>query len=163
MMTRRAIVLGLALIILVGGKVKTLENAKLWRINHASAETYGLYADDSQRAEWLEVLKLTNDSRPVALLSECEGITVIAPGIFHPPDCSYLVPGHPVPAEIGRKAASIAASRMVVTTREPEWYAKWPELTAALDGCRPVKKSGMFWVLRRERPPSSLLGRETPP
>jgi hypothetical protein len=150
-------VLALALIVVVGSKVKMQDDARLWRTDRPSPETFGLWAPELQHAEWRQALKEIEGSTPVGLLAICEGAAVLAPNLFLPPDCSYLVEGHTVPAEVRRKAGTIARSSMIVCTAPPARYNAWPEIAAALDGCRLARESGMFWVLRRERPPSGSV------
>ncbi len=150
----RRLVLAVALIIVAGSKVKAQMNLDFWKINHPRPEMHGLWASDSQLAEWLRVVEVTRDFRPIALLATAEGATVLEPGMFLPADCSYLVEGHTLPAEVRRKADRIASASMVISTRDPDELGFWPEIVQALDGCRTVEKSGMFWILKRDRPPS---------
>jgi hypothetical protein len=120
-------------------------------------DTAGLWATRHERNEWRKVLALTEGSRP-ALLANIEGAALFYPR-FAPPVVSYLVPGHPVPVELRRKAEQLAAAPMVVRVRtgsDPAWggYERWPELAAALDGLELVWRGEIYEVFRRVRPPS---------
>jgi hypothetical protein len=147
----------LALMVLISDRSRFQDLRKCWVAESRSAETLGIWATDTERDEWRKVLALTEDSRPV-LLAGKEGITLLEPR-FEPPAVSYLVPGHPVPSELRRKADQLADAKVVVrvlTGWEPTWgrFERWPEISAALDGLVPVWTGREFAVLRRVRPPS---------
>lgn len=153
----------LALLVLAGGKVKFEMTARLWRTEKTSADTFGLWASDSERAEWRKVLELAKGHQPVVLLAECDGATLLTPGVFEPPAVSYLVPGHPVAPEITRKADQIIRAETVVVARasgDPGrgGYDAWPKIKAALDGMEVIWEGELFRVERRVRPARPLDG-----
>ncbi len=127
-----------------------------WRARAPSATTLGLWATAEDRREWARVLELSRGERPV-LLAECEGATLLFPQ-FTPPAAAYFVPGHPLPAEVHRKAAQLASAALIVKVgpKGDRRFARWPELMAAFDGCEPVWEGNLYQVYRRVRPPNSL-------
>jgi hypothetical protein len=149
----------LAVLVLVGGKVKLEMTARLWRTDRASAETLELWASPQEQAEWRKALELVRGRHPVVLLAGVEGAALLRPDVFESPVGSYFVPGHAVPAEIKRKAELVAGAEMIVTAR-PQGdpgrggYDSWPEIHKALDGCEVVWEGDLFLVERRIRPPS---------
>jgi hypothetical protein len=158
-----AVVAVLAVLVLVGSRVKFETTARLWRTDAPSAVTLGLWASPAERAEWSAVRALVRDHPPAALLARVDGLGVLLPGEFLRPEVAYLVPGHPVPAEIRRKADQVASAGLVVLVRprgDPSrgGYARWPEIAAALDGCQTVFDGDLFEVARRARPPAGLTG-----
>jgi hypothetical protein len=126
-----------------------------WRARAPSATTLGLWATAEDRREWARVLQLTRGDRPV-LLAECEGATLLFPQ-FAPPEASYVVPGHPLPAEVRRKATQLASALVIVKVgpRNDRRFERWPELMAALDGCEPVWEGNQYRVYHRVRPPEA--------
>jgi hypothetical protein len=160
----RALAVGLvAALTLVGGKVKFETTARLWRADTPSAGTFGLWASPAESEEWLTVLALCRTHGPAALLARVEGGAVLAPSVFEPPETAYLVPGHPVPSEITRKARQIDRAATVVRVRprgDPArgGYERWPEIAAALEGFETVWEGDLFEVARRRSNP----GRVTP-
>jgi hypothetical protein len=120
------------------------------------ATTLGLWASPEERREWARVLELTRGRRP-ALLADCEGATLLFPQ-FAPPMGAYFVPGHPLPAEVRRKARQLASAGWIVKggPRNDRRFERWPELTAALDGCEPAWQGIYYQVYRRVRPPGAV-------
>jgi hypothetical protein len=120
-----------------------------WKTRAPGATTRGLWATPDERREWTRVLDLTRGHRPV-LLTDCEGAALLFPQ-FAPPMAAYLVPGHPLPAEVRRKAAQLASARMIVKVGPPgdRRFERWPELAAALDGCEPLWQGSHYQVYRR--------------
>ena len=102
------------------------------------------------------MLELTRGGRPV-LLAECEGATLLFPQ-FAPPAAAYFVPGHPCrPRSAARPRSSPRPPLIVkVGPKGDRRFERWPELTAALDGCEPVWEGNLYQVYRRVRPPNSL-------
>jgi len=153
-----AVIAVLALLVLAGGKVKFEMTAKLWRTEHTDAETFHLNASGAERSEWRKVLDLAKDHHPVVLLAECDGATVLTPGVFEPPAGTYFVPGHPLPSEIRRKADQLAKAQTIVVARAGGdlgrgGYDSWPEIALALDGTEIIFEGNLFRVERRVRPP----------
>ena len=153
-----AVIAVIALLVLVGGKVKFQTTASLWRNERPSADTFGLWASDLERSEWRKVLALAENHFPVVLLAECDGAALLTPDIFEPPAGSYFVPGHPPPSEIRRKADQIAGAKTIVVARpkgDPGrgGYDAWPEIAAAFDGTEILFQGDLFRVERRVRPP----------
>jgi hypothetical protein len=122
-----------------------------WRARAPSATTLGLWAIREDQDEWARVLELTRGGRPV-LLAECEGAALLFPQ-FAPPMGAYFVPGHPVAAEVHRKADQLAAATLIVKVGPPgdRRFERWPELVAALDGCAPIWEGKLYQVYRRVR------------
>jgi hypothetical protein len=152
-----AAVVCLAALALVSDRSRYQDLRKVWIEDTHGPETHGLWATGRELDEWRRVLALTEGRRPV-LLAGKEGIGLLEPR-FAPPVGSYFVPGHPVPAEVLRKADQLAAAETVVRVRtgfEPGWgsFERWPEIAAALDGLETVWVGSEFEVLRRSRPPS---------
>ena len=148
------VVLGLALLIVLGSKVKFETAARLWTTDRAAAETFGLWATPTERADWIKVEELCRGETPVALLANVEGIALLAPSIFMPPATAYLVPGHPVPSEILRKAEQIARARTLVRVRPKGdplrgGYERWPEIAKALEDFETIWEGELFEVARR--------------
>lgn len=143
----------LAALLLVNDRSKLMQFAHEWRTASPSAETLGLWAAPDQRAEWLKVLELSRDERPV-LLAWIDGAVPLTPR-FAPPVAGYVWAGLPLPVEVHRKAEQIRSARLVVAVvhRDREQFAEWPELAAALDGCELVFDGATFRVYRRVRPP----------
>jgi hypothetical protein len=144
----------LAALVLYTDKAWVQALANDWRVRAPSATTLGLWATREDQYEWARVLKLTRGRQP-ALLAECEGATLLFPQ-FAPPMGAYFVPGHPVPAEVRRKADQLTSATLIVEVGPPgdRRFDRWPELTAALDGCEPVWEGKLYQVYRRVRPPS---------
>ena len=148
-----------AALVLIGSKVKFETTARLWRSDSSSVETLGLWAAPEERAEWNKVLELARGQGPVVLLAAVEGAALLTPTVFEPPAGAYFVPGHPMPAEVRRKAELLANARTIITARprgDPGrgGYDRWPEIAAALDGCEVVWEGDLFLVERRIRPPA---------
>jgi hypothetical protein len=61
-----------------------------------------------------------------------------------------------VPAEVHRKAAQLESATLIVKVGPPgdRRFERWPELTAALDGCAPLWEGHLYQVYRRTRKPS---------
>jgi hypothetical protein len=157
-----AVVAGLAVLVLVGSKVKVETAARLWRADAPSSSTLGLWAAPGERAEWETVRALLRGHGPAVLLARVDGLGALLPGEFARPEVAYLVPGHPVAAEVRRKADQIASAETIVRVRprgDPSrgGYERWPEIAAALDGCETVFSGDGFEVARRVRPPGSGL------
>jgi hypothetical protein len=154
---RHAVAIGiLALMVGFTDKAWVQALANDWRTRAPSATARCLCTTAEDRREWGQVLELTRDRRPV-LLADCEGATLLFPQ-FAPPMGTYFVPGHPVPAEIRRKAAQLASAGWIVKVGAPDdhKFERWPELAAALDGCEPVWQGGLYQVYRRIRPPAAV-------
>jgi hypothetical protein len=150
---RHALVIAaLAVMVLFTDRAWVQALAHDWRARAPSAVTLGLWATDDDQREWARVLELTRGGRPV-LLAECEGAALLFPG-FAPPTGAYLVPGHPVPAEVIRKADQLASASLIVKVGPPgdHRFDRWPALRAALDGCEPVWEGNLYQVYRRIRP-----------
>jgi hypothetical protein len=147
-------VAGLAVLVLITDKAWVQALADDWRARTPSATTARLWATPEDRREWARVLELTRGSRAV-LMAECEGATLLFPQ-FAPPAVAYLVPGHPLPVEVRRKAAQLAAASLIVKVgpRGDRRFDRWPELIAALDGCQPAWEGNLYQVYRRARPPA---------
>jgi hypothetical protein len=143
------VIAALAVLVFYTDKAWVQALAHDWSARAPSATTLGLWATREDRDEWARVLELTRGVRPV-LLAECEGATLLFPQ-FAPPTGAYFVPGHPLPAEIRRKAAQLAAGQWIVKVGRPgdRRFDRWPELTATLDGCDPVWEGTMYQVYRR--------------
>lgn len=147
----------LALLLLLSDRSRLQDVRKGWLEDTRGAETYHLWATCQERDEWRKVLGLTEKTRPV-LLAGKEGIGLLDTR-FAGPVGLYFVPGHPVPAEVGRKAAQLAVAETVVRVRsgfEPAWggFERWPEIAAAIRGLEPVWTGNEFEVLRRRTPVS---------
>ena len=126
-----------------------------WRSDVVSQDTLGLWATPAELAEWREVLRLV-DGRRAAFLANTDGAPALFPA-FAPPAGAYFVPGHPVAAELRRKADQIAGAEVVVRVRprsDPArgGFERWPEIADALDGCETVWEGDFFEVARRVRP-----------
>jgi hypothetical protein len=150
---RHAVVIGgIALLVLISDRAWLQALAGDWKSRTPSATTAGLWSTTTEQREWARVLELTRGNRPV-LLADCEGATLLFPQ-FAPPMGAYFVPGHPLPAEVRRKAAQLAGASLVVKVGGPgdRRFARWPELTAALDGCEPLWQGTLYQVYRRVRP-----------
>ena len=146
-------VLCLAALIVVGIKVKFETSARSWKEYRATVETFGLWATPSEREEWIKVEELCRGKTRASLLANVEGLAILNPSIFMPPTTSYLVPGHPLPAEIRRKANQIAAARMVVRVRSKGdplrgGYERWPEIAEALKNFETIWEGELFEVQR---------------
>jgi hypothetical protein len=150
-----------ALLTLVGSKVKLETTARLWRTDTPVGGTLGLWASPAEREEWLTVLRMCLEERggkPV-LLARVEGAAVLLPATFARPQTAYLVPGHPTGPELKRKADQIAAANLVVRVRprlDPArgGYERWPAIAQALEGFRPVWVGESFEVDRRGAGPA---------
>jgi hypothetical protein len=150
----------LAVLVLITDKAWVQAVAHDWKTRSPSPAMLGLWATPAEQQEWERVLALTRDQpQPPVLLARCEGAALLFPR-FAPPMGAYFVPGHPLPAEVRRKADELAAARLIVVVGSPDdrWFARWPELAAALDGCEPVWVGKEYEVCRRVRPP-----RRSPP
>jgi hypothetical protein len=151
---RHAVVVALlAVLVLWTDRAWVQAVAHDWKDRAPSAATLGLWATKVDQTEWARVLELTRGVRPV-LLAECEGATLLFPR-FAPPMGAYFVPGHPLPAEIHRKAAQLAAAQWIVKVGPPgnRRFDRWPELVTALGGCEPVWEGTMYQVYRRVSSP----------
>jgi len=147
-----AVIGGLAVLLLAADRAKVQEARHLWREESATAAMLGLWATEEERAGWAKVLELTRGRRP-ALMATVEGAALLYPG-FAPPMGAYFVPGHPLPAELHRKAEQLAAASMVVIGPMPLGsYRQWPELTAALAGHRLTWGDRNYRVYERIEPP----------
>jgi hypothetical protein len=152
----RKLAVGLvAVLTLVGSKVKFETTARLWRTDTPSAATFGLWASPAERDEWLTVLDLCLGHGPAALLARVEGGAALAPSVFERPETAYLVPGHPVPAEVTRKARQLARSATVVRVRprgDPArgGYERWPEIAETLRVFETAWEGEFFEVARRK-------------
>jgi hypothetical protein len=148
------VVAALAVLVLYTDKAWVQALAHDWSARAPSATTVGLWATREDRLEWAHVLELTRGERPV-LLADCEGATLLFPR-FAPPMGAYFVPGHPVPAEVRRKAAQLASAQWIVKVGPAgdRRFDRWPELGAARDGCTTVWEGNLYQVYRRARPPS---------
>jgi hypothetical protein len=154
---RHALVIAaLAAMVLITERAWVQALVQDWKTRAPSASTLGLWSPRPERQEWQKVLELTRGQHP-ALLAECEGATLLYPQ-FLPPMGAYFVPGHPVPAEVRRKAAQLASASLIVKVcpRGDRRFERWPELIAALDGCTPVWEGEHFQVYRRVRPPATM-------
>jgi hypothetical protein len=150
---RHALAIGvLAVLVLYTDKAWAQALARDWKARAPSPTTMGLWATPQERREWAHVLALTEGRRPV-LLADCEGATLLYPR-FAPPMGAYFVPGHPLPAEVRRKAAQLAAATTIVKVGPPgdRRFGRWPALAAALDGCEAVWEGKQYQVYRRNRP-----------
>jgi hypothetical protein len=153
---RHALVVAvLAALVLYTDKAWIQALAHDWRARAPSATTLGLWATREDRDEWARVLELTRRGQPV-LLADCEGATLLFPQ-FAPPVGAYFVPGHPLPAEIRRKAIQLASANLAVKIGPPgdRRFDRWPELIAALDGCVPIWEGKLYQVYRRVRGPGA--------
>jgi hypothetical protein len=151
---RHALVIGiLAVMVSFTAKAWVQALANDWKTRSPSALTLGLWSTPQERREWARVLELTRGRRPV-LLADCEGATLLFPH-FAPPTGAYFVPGHPLPAEVRRKAAQLASADWIVKVGPPadQRFRRWPELTAALDGCEIAWGGDQYQVYHRTRPP----------
>jgi hypothetical protein len=151
---RHALVVAvLAAMVLFTDKAWVQSVAHDWRARAPSKTTLGLWTTPEDQREWARVLDLTRGQRP-ALLAECEGAALLFPQ-FAPPTGAYFVPGHPVPAEVRRKASQLASAGLIVKVGPPgdRRFERWPELISALDGCEPIWEGNHYQVYRRVRPP----------
>jgi hypothetical protein len=152
----RTLAVGLvAALTLLGGKVKLETTARLWRTDTPTSSTFGLWASPAERDEWLTVLDLGLRHRPCALLARIEGASALAPAVFLRPETAYLVPGHPVPAEVTRKARQLALAETVVRVRprgDPArgGYERWPQIAEELRAFETVWEGEFFEVARRK-------------
>jgi hypothetical protein len=163
--SRHAAVVGLVvLLVVVGSKAKFETVARLWKTDSATAATLGLWASPAERDEWVAVRSLVHAHGPAAELARVDGLGVLLPEEFLRPEVAYLVPGHPVAAEVRRKADQLATAAVIVRARSQHdpargGYERWPEIAAALDGCETVFEGPNFEVARRARPPGSVASR----
>jgi hypothetical protein len=147
----------LAVLILFTCKAWVQSVADDWKTRSRSPVILGLWATPDEQREWARVLELTRDEpQPPVLLARCEGATLLFPR-FAPPVVAYLVPGHPLASEVRRKADQLASARLIVVVASPgdRWFARWPELAAALDGCEPVWEGKEYEVYRRTPAPAT--------
>jgi hypothetical protein len=152
-------VAAIAILVLITDKAWIQALMVDWRSRAPSATTLGLWASAEDRREWAHVLELIDGQRPV-LLAECEGATLLFPQ-FAPATGAYFVPGHPVAAEVRRKAAQLAAAGFIVKVGAPadRRFERWPDFTTALDGCTLLWKGDLYQVYQRGRPPRVQTGR----
>jgi hypothetical protein len=139
----------LAVLLLVNDRSKAMEIIRCWKTESPSAVTLNLWADAAVRDEWAQALELTRGERP-ALLATCDGAALLSSG-FAPPEVGYLVPGNPLPVEVQRKAAQLAAAPMIVLPLATDWpgFTLWPEIAAAFNGCELVMQGHFVRVYRR--------------
>lgn len=156
---RTAAVALVALLTLVGGKVKFETTARLWRTDTPIGATFALWASPAERDEWLTVLKMClleaarGEGKPV-LLARVEGAAVLVPSAFAAPQTAYLVPGHPTESELARKAEQIARAPLVVRVRprtDPSrgGYERWPALARELEHFTTFWEGDLFEIARR--------------
>jgi hypothetical protein len=148
----KAIVWGLALMLLNNDRSKAVEIGRRWKTDARSAVTFGLWASPRERAEWTQALELSR-GRPTALLAMCDGGALFTPGI-PPPVGAYFVPGNPVPIEVHRKVQQLEAAEVIISAYPPDWlgFEFWPELKAAFEGCERLEDGPTLWVYRRAAP-----------
>ena len=139
----------LAAMLLFSDKAHLQRLRQAWRDQRPNFITAGLWAGGRERADWIGVTSRLGPGR-VAFLAEEEGLTMLMPR-FGPPEGAYFVPGHPLPAEVNRKAKQVAEARRVVVVgpRGLENFARWPALTRAFDGLVLEWHRGEFWLYRR--------------
>jgi hypothetical protein len=127
-----------------------LPYALSWRTLAHSPETAGLWADSTERREWMEVRE-TIGGRKAVLFAQSDGAAVFVPE-FGPPAVFYLAPGQARPVELARKRAQIESAALVVEAAAPggRWPSDlFPELGRALGGCKRVFDGSLFRVYER--------------
>ena len=148
-----------AILTLVGSKVKFETTTRLWQTDTPVGGTLALWASPAERQEWLTVLVMCleeatkGEGKPV-LLARVEGAAVLVPSAFDRPETAYLVPGHALQPELDRKARQIARAPLVVRVRprsDPArgGYERWPAIARALEGFDTVWQGELFEVARR--------------
>ena len=152
------VVLALAALVVVGSKVKFETTARQWREDRATAETFGLWATPAERDEWMKVKELCRGEIAVGLLANVDGLPLLGPSRLLPPTTAYLVPGHPLPEEVQRKANQIWSVKVVIRVRPKGdplrgGYERWPEIAKALEDFETIWDGDLFEVSRRRGKP----------
>ena len=152
----RLVVWVLVVLLLVSDRSKAVDLLNRWKTEAPSPITLNLWANSQERAEWARALELTRGTRPV-LLAMSEGGALLIPG-FAPPVGGYFVPGNAVPAEVGRKAAQLAAASTIISAVPSNWpgFVFWPEVKAGLNGCELIMEGRYVRVYRRIAPASTI-------
>ncbi|MGE3820872.1 MAG: hypothetical protein AB7I30_15775, partial [Isosphaeraceae bacterium] len=153
----RSVAVGVvALLTLVGSKAKVEETVRLWRevVPAGQVGLAGVMATPGELAEWLKVKELAAERGPAALLARTEGAAALEPRLFLDPETLYLVPGHPTPSEIQRKADQIARANTVVRVRPKGdttrgGFERWPEIAEALKPFLTVWEGEFYEVAQR--------------
>jgi hypothetical protein len=112
-----AVALALVGLAMLAQRSTLLPYALSWRTLAHSPETAGLWADSTERREWMEVRE-TLGGRKAVLFAQSDGAAVFVPG-FGPPAVFYLAPGQARPVELARKRAQIESAALVVEAAAP--------------------------------------------
>lgn len=146
-----------ALLTLIGSKAKFEETARLWRVvgpADQSAGNLGPRASPIELAEWAKVKEFAAERGPAAFLARTEGGAALEPRLFLAPETLFLVPGHPTPPEIHRKAQQIARAMTLVRVRPKGdssrgGFERWPEIANALKHFQTIWEGEFYEVARR--------------
>ena len=132
-----------------GGNIK-----HRWRDMTPSADTFGLWADSTDRDEWRQVKQIIGD-KPVSFLTTNGGCIEMFVPQFLVSEDMFLTPGWPTAAELRRKLHQIASAEFVlISKREAQrsFLDLWPEFRGALNRFELVQSGQRFLVYRRTQP-----------
>jgi hypothetical protein len=150
-----ALVLLVAIAALVGDRSQVSWVKASWLSSRPIADMAGLWASESERKEWLQVLDIVADEHASVISMNGEGLTTIMPG-FAPAENVFLFPGIPLPSDLRRKLDQVDSATFILFRKTGKnFLALMPEFREALDGCEVVLSSPHYVVYKRLRPPSS--------
>ena len=128
-----------------------------WQNNTATADTFGLWADYTDREEWRKVKEIIRHKHGSFLTNQGGCLEIFVPELGESEDF-FLNPGYPTPSELRRKLHQLGNAEILLTcqTGTGKYFLDhWPEFREALEHFELAWAGKLFRVYRRVVPSTS--------